>query len=88
MQKFYKDPSARLDYMWQWGDWLNGDTIQEHSIISPEGIVTEDGGESEGDVVIWVSGGTLLKSYMITCNIITVGGRINERSAIFTITDQ
>ena len=88
MQKWEQDPSARLDYMWTWSDWLNGDTIQEHSIIAPAGITTEDGGESDGDVVIWVSGGTLNKSYPVTCRIVTVGGRVNEQSAIFMIREQ
>lgn len=91
MKTFLKDPAAILDYVWDWHDWLGTDTITEISFTVPEGItILEDPSPSELDGVVtaWFSGGTLNSSYIVTCKIVTVGGRTDERSGIFKIKDR
>jgi hypothetical protein len=79
-----KDPNARLDYTWDWTEWLLGsDTITDATFT----IVTDDGSLvlgppviGTGTVVVMISGGTLGKTYLVTGHIVTSEGREDDRS--------
>ena len=89
MKTFIKNPLVedKLDYLWEWEDWLDGDTISEATVTVPTGI-TLDGTPSIVDdvsVLMWLEGGVLNQSYVVTCKITTHGGRFKTRRARFDI---
>jgi hypothetical protein len=85
-----KDPAARLDYTWDWTDWLTqvGDTISS-ATITPTGVT------AVGEVVVngafvtqRAEGGTLGDLGMLACQITTVSGLIDERTIYLQIQDR
>lgn len=87
MKTFEKSPTAILDYIWDWNPWLNGDTINTYSFTIPEGLILLTDSIAAGKITAWLSGGTIHKTYMVTCQISTnnTPPRVNSRSAIFNI---
>lgn len=84
----YKDPAAKLDYQIDWSLWLGeSDTLQTVTWTLSSGIVEESSTETTTTATIWISGGTLNNFYTVTCSIITVQGRHDERSFILRIKD-
>lgn len=80
-----KDPSARLDYTWDWTDWLLGaDTIigATFAYTPNDGSLVIDTPVTDpaGTVVVMISGGTLGKTYLVTGHIVTSEGREDDRS--------
>ncbi len=91
--RYVKDPTARLDYTWDWSDWLAeiDDTISEESVTVtvPAGL-TAVGERVVSDTMVTqrVEGGALEGAYRMVCQITTVGGLIDERSIYLTIADR
>lgn len=79
-----KDPDARLDYIFDWTEWLGtaGDVITLHEVLvsSPE-LVVESAFHDDTTVTIWLTGGVVYKVYSVTCRIHTSAGRFNDRTA-------
>ena len=76
-----KDPSAILDYGFDWSDWLaDGETISTVTITVASGLTKDSDSESDGIVTIWLSGGTAGSTYTVACKIVTSAGRTDERS--------
>lgn len=78
-----KDPQAKLDYEFDWSDWLSdssSDTISSATVSVPSGIVKESESFTTTTVTVWLSGGTAGEHYDVTCTINTAGGRTNERT--------
>ena len=88
MKTFEKDPDAVLDYYWHWVAWLGNDTINTHTFIVPDSLTLESSSEEDGVVTLWLSGGIRKASHIVTCEIITLGGRTEHRSAIFEMADR
>lgn len=79
--QFKKDPSAVLDYAFNWNDWLEAvETITSHVITVEAGITKDSDSESSGVVTIWLSGGTHGEDYIVACLVSTNLGRDDERS--------
>ena len=77
-----KDARARLNYCFKWCDWLEeGEQIDDFEItISPSGVlINEEAIETSGCVVVWLSGGTVLNTYEVTCTI-NSGSKIDDRT--------
>ena len=91
-----KDPSAVLDYKFDWaaetngtdtdaGDWLdtdNSETISEATITVDTGL-TEDSSsltDTNTSVTVWLSGGTAGNVYKVACEITTSAARTDERT--------
>ncbi len=89
--KYVKDPAARLDYSWDWADWLAdaGDTIESATVTLPEGL-TAAGDTTHTDTVVTkrVEGGVLGSAHRMVCQITTVGGLIDERTITLTIAER
>lgn len=85
-----KDPQATLDYTLDWtiGGWLGTDTIASVLWTVPSGITQAAASNTTTSATIWLSGGTLLASYTITCRITTAAGRTDERSFRVIIKDR
>jgi hypothetical protein len=76
-----KDPSAVLDWMFDWSDWLaSGETISDHTITVDSGITNDSSTEDAGKVTVWLSGGTAGENYKVACLIETSAGRKDERT--------
>jgi len=79
--QYLKDPSAVLDWMFDWSDWLaSGETITDHTITADTGITVDSSTEDAGKVTVWLSGGTAGINYKVACLITTTEGRTDERT--------
>jgi len=81
LQNPLKDPSAELDYVFDWTEWLaTGETITDHTITPDTGITVDSSTEDTGKVTVWLSGGTAGINYKVACLITTSAGRTDERT--------
>jgi hypothetical protein len=89
LQNPLKDPSAVLDYVFDWTEWLaTGETIAVDSetgeklitITADTGITVDSSTESDGKIIVWLSGGTAGINYKVACLITTTEGRTDERT--------
>ena len=81
LQNPLKDPSAVLDYVFDWTEWLaTGETIADHTITADTGITVDSSAEDAGKVTVWLSGGTAGINYKVACLITTSAGRTDERT--------
>jgi len=85
-QTFRKDPSAALDYGFDWSDWLtSGEVLSASAWTVPTGINNDNDSRGTDTTVIWLSGGTAGQSYTIACKVTTDDGRIDERSFVIQV---
>jgi hypothetical protein len=84
-KEFIKDPDAVLEYQFNWATWLGADTISSFSIISTSGITIDSSTNSNTVVTVWLSGGTASTDYFITCRIVTVAGRTDDRTVKISV---
>jgi hypothetical protein len=81
LQNPLKDPSAVLDWAFDWTGWLaTGETIDDHTITADTGITVDSSTEDTGKVTVWLSGGTAGINYKVACLITTTEGRTDERT--------
>lgn len=79
-----KDPNADLDYTFDWNDWFEeGDTdeIVGYEILVPSELTLGTHSLSQGEVRYWISGGVPGTTYEIVCEIETLAGRTDQRTA-------
>lgn len=89
LQNPLKDPSAVLDYVFDWTEWLaTGETITDHTITADTGITVDSSTEDDGKVTVWLSGGTVGTTYRVECLIVTTAGRTDERSLWITVQER
>ena len=89
LQSPLKDPSAVLDYVFDWTEWLaTGETIANHTITADTGITADSSTEDAGKVTVWLSGGTAGINYKVACKIATSAGRTDERTIWIKVTDR
>lgn len=94
---FVKDPSAVLDYKFDWkaltngtgsSDWLaSGETISTRTVTATTGITVDSSSitDTNTSVTVWLSGGTILGQYTVTCRIVTSANRTDERSILVRV---
>jgi len=78
-----KDPNSIIDYVIDWTDWLQGDTISTSAWTVPSGITKQSDTNTDSTTTIWLSSGTAGDTYVLSNRIVTVGARTEDRS--FTI---
>ena len=79
--QYTKDPSAILDWAFDWTDWLAAaETITDHTITADTGITVGSSTKDTGVVTVWLSGGTAGINYKVACKITTSAGRTDERT--------
>ena len=89
LQNPLKDPSAVLDYVFDWTEWLaTGETITDYTITADTGITVDSSTELDGKVTVWLSGGTAGQNYKVACKITTSAGRTDERTIWIKVTDR
>ena len=75
-----KDPSAKLDYVFDWTDWLHKTEVKEGAIKTctvrvSDGMVLEDYSFSGNNIIAYISGGGEEgKTYRVECEITTTIG--------------
>lgn len=75
-----KDPNAKLDYPFDWTEWLAGDTIASF-VATVVGTVTIFSSANTALIVtVWLTGGTVGELATLACRITTAAGRIDERT--------
>lgn len=86
---FVKDPSADLDYGFDWEGWLaSGDTISSSTwSVKPTGTSLTLSQETHDDntTKVWLEDGDEGTRYTLTNKIVTNGGREDERSFVIKI---
>ena len=79
--QYTKDPSAILDWAFDWTDWLAAaETITDHTITADTGITVGSSTEDTGIVTVWLSDGTAGENYKVACLVETSAGRTDERT--------
>ena len=87
--QYLKDPSAILDWAFDWTDWLAAaETITDHTITADTGITVDSSTELDGKIIVWLSGGTAGINYKVACLITTTAGRTDERTIWIKVTDR
>ena len=87
--QYLKDPSAILDWAFDWTDWLAAaETITDHTITADTGLTVDSSTEDAGVVTVWLSGGTAGENYKVACLITTSAGRTDERTIWIKVADR
>lgn len=85
VRNFIKDPDALLPYLWDWSEWLAGDTITTHTVTATTGLTVSAHSQTDTAVTAWLDGGTAGQSYTVTCHIVTAAGLEDDRSIELTV---
>jgi len=100
LQNPLKDPSAVLDYVFDWkplthgvlgatSDWLaTGETISSYTVTAETGLTKDSDSQADGKVTVWLSGGTANEEYRVSCLITTSAARTDERSVMIQVEDR
>jgi hypothetical protein len=74
--------TSYLDYQFDWSNWLaDGEIIVEATCgVSPVGLTVAKVEFTDMMVSVWVTGGDVRKTYVITCSITTSVSRKDSRS--------
>lgn len=83
--RFDKDPNAVLDYMVDWTEWLDGDTIATSTWTVPAGITKDSDTDTDTTTTVWLSSGSLGNRYQLVNRITTAGGRTDDRSIFIDV---
>lgn len=81
LQIIRKDPDAKLDYGFDWSDWLASGEILSVSVwVVASGLTEVSTHRADTSTLIWLSGGTVGKTYRVSNMVTTSDDRIDERS--------
>ena len=86
--QFIKDPSAILDYEFDWSEWLGSDTITTSTVTAASGMTVASSAATSTVVTAWLSGGTAGQEYAVTNRIVTAAGRTDERMITIRVMDR
>lgn len=88
---FIKDPDAKLDYKFDWSEWLQtAETIVTYTMTSTTGITQVSSSNDDDSVTVWFSGGTVGAEYGAGCKITTnsTPARIDERTITLYVAER
>ncbi len=87
---FTKDPDAVLDYSVDWSAWLAGDQISSSEWLLENGAAIEKVSDTftQTKATVWLRGGQVGRSYVVTNRIGTSGGRTDDRSITVRVEDR
>ena len=86
-----KDPDAIVDYAFDWTEWLDDDTITDHTItIEDSETAQADSSEIVDDtkIRVWISGGEVRDRVSVACSITTANGRTDERTFYIRVVER
>lgn len=90
MGRFHvKDPSAVLDYRFDWSAWLTeNEVIATSTMTVAAGITKDSEANSTTTATVWLSGGAVGTEYLVVNRIVTDEGRADERSIVIHVEDR
>jgi hypothetical protein len=81
-----KDPDAVLRHGHDLSAWLEEEeTVSAFAVTAQAGITVDQVYEDAGIVSYRIAGGTAGHDYLVTCRVTTDHGRIDERSARYSV---
>ena len=83
---FVLPPGSKLDYVFDWSDWLaDSELITDYTITVETGLTldSDELDSTEQKVVVWLSGGELHEMYRVQCDLVT--SPLRETSRIMLI---
>jgi hypothetical protein len=83
-----KDPEAVLDYVLDWTDELDGDTITSASWDVPAGLTLDNESNTTTACTVWLSGGVTGTNYRLVNEVTTAAGRTDQRTVSITVKDK
>lgn len=84
-----KDPEAVLDWHWDWSEWLDSnESITASTMTVTPGLTLDSDTFSLTSTTAWLSGGTAGQVYLVTNQITTDAGRVDERSITIRVTNR
>lgn len=83
-----KDENETLDYVIDWSDRLDDDTISLSAWTLPSGITQASALYDNTTTTIWLSGGTLGSTYDILNRITTAAGRTMDQTVRIKIANK
>lgn len=87
-----KDSDAKLNYSWNWADWLvsaGSASIQSAVITADTGITVVGGATIQNGIVSQIlSGGTVGVSYKVACKVTSNDGLIDERTVVIDVKER
>lgn len=94
MATYTKDPDAKLDYGWDWSDYLaDGEVIDTSTwSIAPTGTLAAASSpapsKTDTTTTVWLEGGTAGAVYEVTNHVTTTGGRTDDRTFVVRVQDR
>lgn len=88
MKTFIKDPDATLDYLIDWSDWLETDTISSSSWTADSGITVSQSTNTTTTATVILSGGTVKNVYKVVNSITTAAGLTDNRTLLIKIEEK
>jgi hypothetical protein len=84
MSDYPIDPDAKLDYQFNFTEWLREDEeIASYEITRTEGVTVDTDSNTTTAVTVWLSGAEL--GYPeVTCHVVTNQGREDDRTLFLT----
>lgn len=79
-QGFKQAPAANKDYAFDWSDELGDDTISSYSLVAHGALTLSSPSASSTAVTFSVTGGQREHIYVVTCQVVTAGGRTHEKT--------
>ena len=84
-----KDPTAVLDYGFNWADWLaTSETISGSTWTIQVGLTEVSASTTTTTTTVWLSGGSVNNTYTIANTISTSALRTDERSMYIKVEDR
>lgn len=90
MTTFKKDPNAILDYTFDWGPYLTplSDQIATATFILTGTLTKASQSNTTTTATAFIAGGTEGSTESLTCRIVTVGGRTDDRTISLKIVNR
>ena len=88
VEEHCKTPNEILEYGWDWSEWLSSETISTSTWTASSGITIDTSTNTTTGTVVWLSGGSVGRSYTIVNKVVTTSSpaRTAERAFLLTIT--
>lgn len=87
-QIYILDPGDKLDYKFDWEDWLGtGETISTYTVTVQTGLTKVSDSKTDTLVTVWLSGGTARTIYSVTCQVTTNAGRVKSWTGYVRVQD-
>lgn len=86
MNVYAMDPSAVLDWQFDWSQWLaSGETLTAGTVTAGSGLTVQSTSLTGTAVTAWLAHGTSGSQQDVSCHITTSAGRQDTRSILINI---